>query len=294
MPNDRTLKYKTIDLELLKDLPELIVPHRKLMDEWEHDESPQYIIFESMFRVFIEILLNTKRDSTEKEKLLKRSFEFIEKMFLFGDDAVIDLAWIAMFEGKPAWYFGLSHEYWGPQTYFFVSKHEDRLQTFLKSKSKTELKREFIDLYGVRESILRKLKASHFKRVDIPGISYPTVATSLKSLKEAKRYQDGVAFLACYGSSRPYVVISASQVRCGERALKALLLDLVQYDREEPQQERKAKVSYFRIPDGERIWNMKKGRDPHGRYSKKLWIKEKFVQKGFGEKIRSILFDGQV
>jgi hypothetical protein len=289
MSKGKSLKYETVDSNLIKAFPELKKPHKKLMDDWDHEERPQYIIFESMFRAFIEIILNIEKASEEKEKLIKRSFDFVEEMFLFGEDAVKDLAWIAMFEGKPPWYFALSRDYWSPQTFFVVSKNEDRLEKFLLSKNKTGLDHEFIDLYGVREVILAKLKNDKINRIDIPGISYPAISTPLESLEAAKKHKDGVFFLACFGTSRPYVVGPADQVFCQEKDMKRLLLDLVQYDREEPQQEKKIEIAYFRIPHAERIWNMSKGKERHGRYLGKLWIKEKFIQKGFEKKINDVI-----
>lgn len=78
-------------------------------------------------------------------------------------------------------------------------------------------------------------------------------------------------------------------VFCEEPDLKELVLDLVQYDRQEPDQEKKTRVNFFLIPFGERVWNMEVDGDRHGRYVGEIWVAKKFVDKGLAEKIRRTL-----
>jgi hypothetical protein len=285
MKIENPLNYKNVDLELVRFIPELTAPHQKATHQYEDDGHPgQYEIFESMFRCFIEILLNIQKESPEKEDLLKRSFAFIEEMFISRDDAVQDLAWIAMFENLAEWLYALSKDYWGKETSNFLFKNETRLKDYLTTENTVKAEREYIDLYGVREAILTALQADGIGREDIPGISYPMDSEELESLEAAKKTNDGVVYLSCY--STPYVVAPASMISCGEEDLRKLVLNLVQYDRQEPNQEQKTHVYYYRIPLGERVWNMKKGAEEHGRYFGDLWIDRKFMEKGLEKKLR--------
>jgi len=288
MQIENSLNYKNVDLELIRFIPELTEPHQKTIHQYEDDEHPgQYIVFESMFRCFIEILLNIRKESKEKERLLKRSYEFVEAMFTSNDKAVEELAWIAMLESKPKWLFALSKDYFGPDTWAAITQREDRWKDFVAPENAVKAQREFIDLYGVREVIFTALQGDGVGREDIPGISYPMDAEELESLETAKKTKDGVVYLSCY--SRPYVVAPASIISCSEEDLRKLVLDLVQYDREEANQEQKTHVYYYRIPLGERVWNMKKGAEEHGRYFGDLWILGKFKEKGMEKKIKDVL-----
>lgn len=174
------LTYKNVDVELVRFIPELQVSHQKCIHQYDDDSHPgQYIVFEGMFQCFIEILLNVQKETKEKERLLKRSYEFVEKMFVSSDEAVRDLAWIVMLENHAKWLYALSKDYFGPDTWAAITRLDDRWSDFVRPENAIRAERDYIDLYGVREVILNVLQIDGIGRLDIPGISYPENAKKI-------------------------------------------------------------------------------------------------------------------
>ena len=120
-----------------------------------------------MFACYVEVLLAMRR-SAGRDELLRRAFRFVEEMFA-ADGHVADLAFIGLFEGRPAWWFREAAEFIGPR----AVQELDRSAPYWRNTDTTgETASEIIDLYGVRQLIVSLLSAEGVKADDIPGNTY--------------------------------------------------------------------------------------------------------------------------
>jgi hypothetical protein len=114
-----TLDYSQIEAQLVEQLPEL----RPAVERYWQVEGPPgedagpYILFEGLFRPYIDTLLMSPRSET-RDRLLRRAFDFTEACIRSGGE-LHDLGAIAVFEGQSKAWFARAEPFVGIQ-----SRHE--------------------------------------------------------------------------------------------------------------------------------------------------------------------------
>lgn len=126
----------------------------------------------------------------------------------------------------------------------------------------------------MRRVVFRLLAGELAGRGGVPGILSREQCERFLSLRQAREETDAAIFLSCFG---PYGIGPAAAVCCDEETLTQLVCDLAEREDKEPEQWRKARVAYYRLPLGERTWGMNTGDERHGRYTGALWIAPPFL-----------------
>jgi hypothetical protein len=261
------LRFSTVHEDLLAAFPELRAPYRRLFEDWDNygGEPPgQYIVFPDTYGKMLEVALTLPHGTPGRADVLQRALSFGEGMLSATDDAVRSLGIDALavtLDGHPA----------GRDTASCFGGESLRawFAAFSRSDWARQTPQEIIDLWGVREAISPLFSATPAH--ELPGISYPASAPELDSLAAARATSDGVVLLACYGTSRPYLVVRAQTVQTTQDALDRLarqLADRLGGDHPTGQ----PSAHYLRIPAGERVWNMHDGDNRHARLWDQLWI----------------------
>ncbi len=283
-----TLRYQRIEEQLVDALPELkraAEVYAKMEGPPGEDSGP-YIFFEGMFACYVEVLLAMSA-SAGRDRLLARAFGFSERMLSSEDRDLHDLAYIGLYESRELWWFGRALPFLGSAARAELDENELRWQEAAQLQCEPDLEREIIDVYGVRDVILRELQGESYQVTDVPGITAPRSWEQLGSLEQARNANDAVAFLSCFGTTFPYVICPVSEVRCAEPVLLELACDLADIHRIEANQREKAQVAFFHIRLSERVWNMQIGSVEHARYDGKLWIADQFVKRGLVSNIQA-------
>jgi len=261
------LQYERVHAAMIEALPELRPCYDRLVADWGDEGPPpgQYIVLGSTYADLLKLLVALPSEARGRRELLERAVAFGERMLASSDDETRYLGIDALAEtldgcpGGPA----VAREFGGPA-----------LKRWFASFSRDDWVRQpsdpLIDLWGVRDAIASALPDVALR--DLPGISHPADYLALSSLSEAKAVPNGVVLLSTHGTTHLYVVCPARFVRCDESALEQAAIDIAakrggeEYSRGEPG------VRYRTIPLGERVWNMRRGKDPHGRLTEDVWI----------------------
>jgi hypothetical protein len=164
------LKYSAIEEQLTEALPE-IRPAAEYY--WSTQGKPgkdcgPYIFFEDVFGSYVEVLLAIPR-SIRRDELLKRAFTFVEEM-LASSGEVANLAFIGLFEGRPAWWFRQATEFIGPRAVQELNRFAPYWRNTREGQGPAS--QEIIDLYGVRRVIASELSAEGITVDDLPGNTY--------------------------------------------------------------------------------------------------------------------------
>ncbi len=169
------LVYARIQEQLTEALPE-IRPAAETY--WRVEGAPgkdsgAYIFVESMFAVFLEILLAMER-APGRDRLLRRAFDFIDEMIASDDGEVATLAQIGIFHGRVPWWWARASPFLGDRTKTRVGQMEPDWRLYASStESPTEPeKRDINDLFGVRAVIAFELGPEGVRPDDVPGVTY--------------------------------------------------------------------------------------------------------------------------
>jgi hypothetical protein len=245
----------------------LAIPYLRLVDDWgDFDRKPpgQHTVFYDLLDTLLRVALVLPPFTRGREALLRRVMDFAETLMHSNDDHVHDLAvhYVAMtLDEFPV----------GPET--AASLGGERLNEWFAAYSNPESNRtvdvDIIDLWGVRPALASALPT--VPTTDLAGTSYPADYYDVATLEDAKALADGVVILASYGTSHLLAVIPAAQVRANEESLSdaAIHLALV---RGGDTPDGNPAVSFTRIPDGERVWNMTRGSERHAPLDRQLWL----------------------
>lgn len=280
------LRYVDALAPLLQALPELRPPYERLVDDWDNfgGEPPgQYIVFSDTYGTMLEVVLTLPERTPGRERLLRRTIDFGERMLQSQDRAVADLAIDALAErldGHPAGR-AVAEQFGGPRLkQWFASYSSDDWQRPLPD--------EIIDLWGVRREITSLLPAT--PPHEIPGISHPAPYLALDSVEDARQVSDGTVILASFGTTRLYVVARATHVACDDDTLGRAARELAEIiGGEDPRGDPAAR--YLRIPLHERVWNMDRGQHRHTRLDDKPWTADSL--RPFRQAIRQLLGAGR-
>lgn len=282
----QTITYRDADRALVGAMPELAAPVARCIEEYE--EKLQFLIFEDVLACFIEILLAMPA-SPMRDELLRRAFAFVERMLQCDDSNVANLGFIAVLEGRSAWWLARAMPFLGPVAIANIDAYRPGWRGEMHGQAQPDAEREIIDLYGARDVIAEALEAAGVHLVSIPGITSPRAWTRYASLREARQDADGTVLLSCFGTSRPYVICPARSVTRDESVLLDLARDLASIEDREPNQREKAQSAFFRLISGERVWNMRTDESQHGRYQGTLWIHPELRDRGLTGSIEEVL-----
>jgi hypothetical protein len=221
------------------------------------------------------------RESRERDRLLTRAFSLLEAMLMCDDKNVRELAFIQFLENADPWWLARGKPFLGSGAVAELRRYHPDWRQALDNAATADSEREIIDLCGVRDIVLMELGSELVGERDVPGIGAPRAWQALPSLEAAQKVPGTVAFVSCFGTSRPYVIAPTTDVHCDTATLRQLATDLATCDAEEPDQPSKAAVYFFPIREGERIWQMD---DPisgrHARWEGARWIAPRI--KGLG------------
>jgi len=283
------MTYQNIDRHLVEALPALLVPHaRCLAQDFDGEHPGQYNVFEPVFRACLDILLALPAGPA-RDDLLRRAFVFVELLLQSPDREVPTLAKIAVFEGQSRWWFARATAFIGPAARAFLDVYEERWRGATEPRAPPDPEREVIDLFGVREALLRALGAEVAGLPAIPGVGAPYKWQRLVELHAARRNPDAVVFLSCFGTGDPLVVAPVAAVACGPVALLQLARDLAARARPEPDGREYAVSACYAIPVGERVWRLRVGEQENGRYTGALWFAPRLLAQGVGGHVEQVL-----
>jgi hypothetical protein len=203
------------------------------------------------------------------------------------DKDVRDLAYIGILEWRDLWYYSRAFQFLGPAARRELDQWQPNWREAFNLNAQVEPDKEIIDLYCVREVILRELKSDRIDRRQIPGNTYPNESQRYSTLRIAEHHDDAVVLLGRY--SIPYLVCPPESINCHPTTLLVLAQNLVPFEDQDQNPESYAYVIFPRIPLGERVWQMNHGNKKHLRYEGQLWIADMFTQKGLVEPIKGVL-----
>lgn len=282
------LRYASLEAQIAERLPEL----RPACQRYWDDEGPEgedpgcYIFVSNVYEPYVEILLAMPA-SSERNRLLGRAFDLLNAMVSSTDAGVRDLALIQFLENAEPWWLDRARPFLGSGARSYLNTYRPDWSQVEPAGKSPGSDREIIDLYDVR-GIVRTLLGSSER--DVPGISAPRRWEALPSLEAAKKVPSTVAFVSCYGTSRPYVIAPTSDVHCDEAALRDLATHLARCDNEEPNQASTTKVFFLPIHRGERVWQMNDlTAGQHSRWEGALWISPRIKELGQATTVIDVL-----
>lgn len=262
------LQYERVHAAMIDALPELRPCYDRLVAHWDNYEGQppgQYQVLNDTYADLLKLLVALPSETRGRRELLERAVAFGERMLASSDDETRYLGIDALAETLDGCPEGpaAAREFGGPA-----------LKSWFASFSRDDWVRQpsdsLIDLWGVRDAIASALPDVALR--DLPGISHPASYRALSSLSEAQAAPNGVVLLSTHGTAHLYVVSPARLIRCDESVLEQAAIDIAarrggeEFTRGEPG------VRYRTIPPGERVWNMRRGKDPHGRLAEDAWI----------------------
>lgn len=165
------LDYNRIEQQVIEALPELrpAAEYYWSKEGMPGEDCGPYIFFEDLFACYVEVLL-AMPDSRPRKQLLKRAFALVEEM-LARNGHVADLAFIGLYEGRPAWWFARAADFIGPHAAALLDRVEHRWRQWSTSGHQ-EVLPEIIDLYGVRDVIASELKQEGVNLLNVPGTTH--------------------------------------------------------------------------------------------------------------------------
>jgi len=177
----------------------------------------------------------------------------------------------------------------GPAARTFLDAFEDPWRGATGVAAMPDLERDIIDIFGVREAVLRALGTEVTGLPAIPGVGAPYEWDRLISAHAARQHPDAIVFLSCFGTSDPLVVAPIAGVSCDPVALLQLARDLAARDRDEPDSREAGVSAWYAIPIGERVWRLRVDEQEHGRNRGELWIAPPLLVQGLGGDIEQVL-----
>jgi hypothetical protein len=106
--------YEGLTSELLKRIPELILPYRQVLRQWGGEQPGQHIIFEEVLIPF----LFSELQSSKAKPLLRKAFVLLEDMASHPDGDVRDVVGEAV--GESFWghddLLSRARKFMGPET----------------------------------------------------------------------------------------------------------------------------------------------------------------------------------
>ena len=162
------LDFSTIERQLTEALPEVrpAAEYYWKVEGEEGKDSGAYIFFESMFARYVEILL-AMPTSASRDRLLRRAFGFVEEMLQSPDLEVQNLAYIGLYEGRPGWWLRRAVKFIGANSQTVLNEYYPEWREITKSEK--SVREETIDLYGVRQVIVRELEIDGVRADEVPG-----------------------------------------------------------------------------------------------------------------------------
>jgi hypothetical protein len=291
MTHQEGLRYESIEAQIVEWLPEL----RPAAERYWEEEGPPgqdcgpYIFIGQVLEPYVEVLL-AMGESRMRNHLLGRAFALLDAMLdEQGDYNVRGLAFIEFLQNADAWWLGRARSFLGSKALAELRSSDPDWLREIDVSEAADLEREIIDLWGVRDVVMAGF-GDDVRDPDVPGISAPREWQALPSLEVAREVEGAAVFVSCFGTSRPYVVAPARQVLCDADTLRRLAVDLATRDGEEPDQQSKASVHFFRIRIGERVWQMNEVKGgPHTRWEGVPWIAKRVKELGLEPGVREVL-----
>lgn len=268
------IRFETADQALIAALPELQPCLDRLVTDWDDFEGERpgpYLLF-APYRTWVEVLCGSALRDDEARRLLRRAFQLAEQM-LTSDD--LELRYLAI-DACPEVLCRLAGGYevaellGGPALRDWMSRY------CRPTGGRTPFPEpEIVDEWGVREALAALLPRMPMQ--DLPGITEPAEHHRIRDLAAAKLSENGVVVLHAFGKSGLLIVARASLVRCDVGTLDLLAAEVapLRYPADPAVLSRGTPTtSYFDIPAGERVWNMKIAAERHARLTSDidLWV----------------------
>ena len=248
-------EYSRIETQIIEAFPKLRPAAEEywMGEGWPGDDPGPHVFFSEVVSTYFEILLAMPPGSG-RNRLLGQGFEIIDQM-LMGDTSVSEMVWIELMEGRARWWLARVQPFLGRKVQDALDEYRPGWRTEAMDGS-SERPDEIIDLCGAGDIVLEQLRSEGIGPREVPGVRVPRAGRSLSSLESARRDDNGVAFLSCFGTTDPYVLAPASEVACEHATLIELANDLAQLNLVSPGESEPSEVGYYRIFIGERVWRM--------------------------------------
>jgi hypothetical protein len=165
--------YQQIESQIA-DLLRVIRPAAECY--WEREGPPgedsgPYIFFPSVVGVYVDILLEM-HESPARDALLQDAFELVDFMLRSDDLEVGNLAFIAILESQPLWWYARALPFIGPEAQRQLDKYIPDWRSGSPRRRFSEPSPELIDLYGVRPLIARALAHEGIELEHVPGTTH--------------------------------------------------------------------------------------------------------------------------
>lgn len=114
------MDYNTLDKELIREIPELKLFYDEELELWDGEEPGQHIIFGNVLNPYLINLIETNKN----QELIKRIFDFLEKMACSDNELVQEVLGCTVLErlGDDNMVLTKSKEYMGKETKIISSK----------------------------------------------------------------------------------------------------------------------------------------------------------------------------
>ena len=273
-PPAREVQFETMNEALVEAFPELRVPCRRQLDDWDNfGGAPpgQYTVFGEIFEALGKILVALPEGTPGRTELLERFFAFTD--VLLGSDDDVSFLGTDLLAGVVP-----SHRAGPTVVRRFAGLEVRRWWKTVEADYRsleTGWDDEIIDLWGVRAAIAPLL--GELPAHEIPGISHPQDYLAVASLEEARREPDGTVMLVAFGTTYPFVVSRAAHVSADHDTLDRAARDIADHlGGEYP--EGSPRVVYRLIPRGERVWQMNVGHEQHTRLGEDAWVADALLR----------------
>lgn len=131
-------------------------------------DSGPYVFFESMFGVYVTILL-AMPNSPRRDELLRRAFNLTDTMILQGDHPVQNLAFVGLLESQGSWWWSRAQPFMGAAA---LRELDTREPWWRADTACSTADAQFIDLYGVRPIVARELAGDGISLEQVPGTTH--------------------------------------------------------------------------------------------------------------------------
>lgn len=269
------LRYENANHLLVAALPELGPCYERFEWAWGNFGGVppgSHIVYREIYQLAVGILLSLDPDIPGRGERLSACLSFADGLLQSGNVGLTSLAEDALSGSL------LAHPA-GPAAVatfggeglrrWFAEEHDLFIRRMWREEASMDWVHVGFGMWGVRDALSELLPET--STIELVGISHPAQHLALSSVDEAAQSRDGVVFISAFGISRPYVIAPAREVAAGEDTLSQLALDLAAHLGGEDQYGEPG-ARYYRIPIGERIWQMSVGDDEHARYQGDLWL----------------------
>ena len=115
--------HDSVHTEMLEAFPELRPAHERFLADWGQGDPPGEYLHLNILDKFIELCL-LRHSSPQRDALLSRAFDFIERLVASQDPDTQDLGYVGVLEWRAGWWYFRAREFLGSASRTQLDQHD--------------------------------------------------------------------------------------------------------------------------------------------------------------------------